>query len=204
MTITTNMTGRKLANKVHACTVAQTEISEACIIGFAGEVQKVNNNTLLMDTLGCLIDDKAKFIANRVKAMIKEGIDLNPTTDAGKLIVSGYKKAHQFNDVAQFSTMIGRYIKNTGRENQAAKRVSVSAKDRKTMSICLVSVKVPAGDEQKDAAKKASVTKGKQLENLMNDSSISCNEAIVQLCDTFTYEAVLAAVLKYGKDKKVS
>ena len=179
-----NMTARKLANSMNAAGNASALVAEACTIAFAGKIVKAEKASLVHQTMLLLIDDRSKHNAKMDKHC--KGAKLNDEQ------TKQYKKENGFAGLYMFQTFASRWIKKSA--THKAKRVSLKTTGKAAeFSIALVSVSVPAG---KVDSKKTSVTKGKQLQNLMNDSSISLPEAIASLVDAYTLKAVQDAIAK--------
>lgn len=185
MTTLQNMTARKLANSIESAVNASALVAEAIVIAFAGKVVKAEKASLIHQTLVVLIDDRAKHNAKMDKTIKADKLNEKQT--------AAYKKDNAFQGLNMLQTMAGRAIKGMTRFD--GKRISLKTTGKAAdFSIALVSFN--AKDIKSDASKKSSVTKGKQLQNLMNDSSISLVEAIAALIDGYTLAAVQAEVAK--------
>jgi len=183
------VTARKLANNMIASGNASKTVAAAMDIAFAGKVMKANKTSLIHETLVLLIGDRNKHNAGLDKHIKTAGLN-----DAQ---AKEYKKENAFQGLNMMQTFASRWVKGQARFD--SKRVSLKTTGKPAdYSIALVSVSVPAGDNDKakDASKKTSATKAKQLTNLMNDSSISLDEAIAALVDSYTLACVQAAVAK--------
>ena len=189
-----DITARALATRINTAASSQVLVNQAFAAAFTGKTVKANKDSLIHQTLQVLMGDRDKHNAKINKQIAAKKLRTTKTDTEKRSPAADYKRANQFPGLAMFQTMLARALKLSTNKAHTAKRISVKATG-KTPNIALVTVTESATKAIADA-KKPSVTKAKQLENLMNDSSISLNEALESLIAQSSLSIVQDALAK--------
>ena len=168
----------------------QIMINQACAEAFTGRNVKAPKDSCLHGALVALIKIRDKF--NKAHKTANDTARENAKLNGVKAVVIKY------NGLNILSTEVTRWVNKV---NRVAKYNGLRASIKATggaskFSIALVQTTSAQSADAATASKATSETKAKQLTNLMNDSSISLDEALVALVDSYTLVCVQTALAK--------